>query len=70
MNQIDARGLACPEPVILTKKELKLHPEGIEIMVDNEAAKINVERFLKIAGFKIEIEERAYNDFLIIAEKS
>lgn len=41
---IDARGLACPEPVILTKKALNSNKEFI-VLVDNETAKENIVRF-------------------------
>lgn len=41
--QIDARGLACPKPVIKTKKELDNIEEGIVIVtVDNNIAKQNI----------------------------
>ena len=41
--QIDARGLACPKPVINTKKELDNIEEGIVIVtVDNNIAKQNI----------------------------
>lgn len=41
--EIDARGLACPKPVINTKKELDKIQEGIVIVtVDNEIAKENI----------------------------
>lgn len=40
MNKIDARGLSCPEPVILTKKALAVSHEGLEILVDNETSKL------------------------------
>ena len=50
-KSIDAKGLACPQPVILCRKMLG---EGgldeIEIVVDNEAARLNVVRFLKFCG--------------------
>ena len=50
-KSIDAKGLACPQPVILCRKALA---EGgldeIEVIVDNEAARQNVIRFLKFCG--------------------
>ena len=42
--KIDARGLNCPEPVILTKKGIDLGEEHIEIVVDNLAARENVSK--------------------------
>ncbi len=45
---IDARGLSCPQPVVETMRALKEGGfEELEIIVDNEAAKENVSRFLK-----------------------
>ena len=41
--QIDARGKACPTPVLLTEEALKKLTEGIvEVVVDNEASAMNV----------------------------
>jgi len=43
---IDCRGMACPGPVISTKKAIEETDSGkITIIVDNEAAKINVTKF-------------------------
>lgn len=43
---IDARGLACPEPVVLAKKAIE---EGgfeiLEVLVDNDSARENVLRY-------------------------
>ncbi len=48
---IDARGLPCPQPVILTKKAIEEGAAGrIEVLVDNEAAKENVLRFAGFSG--------------------
>lgn len=50
-RRIDARGLACPEPVILTKKALEEDGSAIlEVLVDNEAARDNVARFAAFSG--------------------
>lgn len=56
MNNIDARGLSCPQPVLLTKKAVDSKPEAVTILVDNETAKGNVLRFLKNAGYTVEVE--------------
>jgi selenium metabolism protein YedF len=45
MKEVDARGLACPQPVILTKKALEEITEGEVItIVDNKTAVENVSR--------------------------
>ncbi len=54
---VDARGLSCPQPILLTKKALQLFPEGVEILVDSNIAKGNIERFAKNSGYKVEVRE-------------
>ena len=57
--EIDARGLACPIPVLKTKDALeKEAPKEIVIFVDNEAAKQNVSRFLASKGYSVTTEEK------------
>ncbi len=50
-RSIDAKGLACPQPVILCRKAMaEAGLDEIEVVVDNEAARQNVIRFLKFTG--------------------
>lgn len=59
MKILDCRGLACPKPVIMTKKELENMVSGeIEVIVDNEAAKENVSKLANNLGVAFEIKER------------
>lgn len=52
MAEIDARGLACPAPVLLVKEFIdKEQPSQVLVLVDNEAARENVSRFLASRGF-------------------
>jgi len=41
---INAKGLACPQPVILTKKALDVHTD-ITVLVDNATEVKNIKRF-------------------------
>lgn len=51
MKIIDCKGLACPKPVINTKKALEsLNGEALEIIVDNDVANENVSKFLSGQG--------------------
>jgi len=54
MKTIDCRGLACPAPVLTAKKSIE--EEGLDeltVLVDNEASKINVSRFLESQNFTV-----------------
>ena len=60
---IDARGLACPQPVILSNKALKETGE-ITVIVDNEAARYNVTRMAQKQGAVVEEEIKQEGIFL------
>lgn len=67
MKTIDARGLACPAPVLQAKAAVE--QDGLtelSVLVDNEAAKQNVCRFLESAGFAVEAEKQG-DDFVVNA---
>lgn len=55
MKIIDCVGLACPKPVIETKKYFDSIENGeATIIVDNEIANTNVVRFAENAGFSVD----------------
>ncbi len=54
-KEIDARGLACPQPVILTRKALQDNDE-IVVVVDNVTARENVKRMAQSQGCEVVIE--------------
>lgn len=65
-KEIDARGLACPRPVILTKKELDLAQEGtITTIVDNEVAKENISKLAKSMGYEFEVNQSEDSEYYI-----
>jgi selenium metabolism protein YedF len=70
MKEIDCRGMACPQPVITTKKVLEESEENEFILiVDNLAARDNVERFAQSQGAKVDIEKKGNDFFLHIQRK-
>jgi len=56
--KIDCRDLACPEPVINTKKSLELLGDDsiLEVLVNSNASKENVIRFAKNEGLSVSDE--------------
>ncbi len=58
MNTIDARGRACPEPVMLTRKALKDDSDGVMVLVDDICAVENITRFASHMGFNTEREDQ------------
>ena len=69
MREIDARGLACPAPVLQTKAAIEeANPNVIKVIVDNEASKQNVCRFLEFRNYEASIKDDG-NDFLIIGKR-
>jgi selenium metabolism protein YedF len=66
MKELDCRGLACPGPVLKTKELVDSGAHEISVLVDNEAAKENVSRFLVNQGFDVTIEAGS-GGFMVIA---
>lgn len=57
MTDIDARKLACPAPVLMTKEAVEnIQPQSIHIVVDNEAASQNISRFLESQAYTVTVE--------------
>ena len=70
MKEIDARGLACPAPVLKAKEAIeKDNLKIIKITVDNEASKQNVCRFLKSRNFDTDVQKDG-NDFYVIGKRN
>lgn len=66
MKEIDARGLACPAPVLETKAVVEnARPAGIRVLVDNPAAGENVARFLSSRGYAVEAGRQG-NDLFVV----
>lgn len=55
-KEIDARGLACPNPVLLAKKAVEESGSCV-IYVDNPAARENVSRMARTLGCDVTVEE-------------
>lgn len=71
MNSIiDARGLSCPQPVILTLDNIKKQKNGeMEILVDTETAKENVSRAVSSQGWQIKAVKDDSEGYRIMVTK-
>lgn len=70
MKKVNAIGQICPMPVIMTKKALKEMLTGeLEVLVDNETAKENVEKMVKEMGHTY-IDSNEADNFRILITKS
>ena len=54
---LDARGLSCPEPVIMIRKAMMSGEASYEIIVDNMASKENVTRYAEHQGYSVSVSE-------------
>ena len=57
MTTIDARGLSCPEPVILISQAMKSGENAYEIVVDNRVSRENVTRYAEHQGYTVDVTE-------------
>jgi tRNA 2-thiouridine synthesizing protein A len=56
-KQIDARGLSCPQPVVLVDRAIKDGGMDLEILVDNEVSRENVMRLATKRGLQADVRQ-------------
>ena len=67
---VDARGLACPQPVILTKKALAdAGEEPVITIVDSPTSEANVSRMARKAGWQVIVETRDDGTYLHLSRE-
>ena len=67
MKRIDCRGLACPQPVMETKKALEEQDAGeVVVLLDNAGSKENVRRFAESQGCRVSVAEEKGTFFLTV----
>lgn len=67
---VDARGLSCPQPVMLASKAIKkLNKGAIEVLVDSGTARDNVSRLGKNSSWAVTVEEQPDGSFRIVLKK-
>jgi selenium metabolism protein YedF len=65
---VDARGLACPQPVIKTRAALQAH-DAVTTIVDNATSQQNVTRMAEKAGCTVTAETRDDGIYLEIRKQ-
>ncbi len=67
---LDCRDMACPNPVLKAKELIERgNVERLGVIVDNQAAKENVSRFLSRMGYEVSLSEDA-GSFKVTGTKS
>ena len=62
VKRVDARGLSCPQPVIMTMKAMEVDKDSdFEVWVDSGAARENVSRLAIRNGYTVTVTE--HEDF-------
>ncbi len=56
-TKIDARGLSCPQPVMLAAEAVTKGALTIEVLVDTVTARENVFRMAKNKGLQVRIDD-------------
>ncbi len=67
---VDARGLSCPQPVILSRDAVKKLESGgsVEVLVDTVTSRDNVRRAVENMGCTVEIQEEG-DEFRVVVRK-
>jgi len=68
-DKIDARGLSCPQPVILTNRKIQQMGKGVfEILVDTDTSKENISRLAQQTGWNVEVKG-VNDDYCLVLRK-
>lgn len=67
---VDASGLSCPQPVLLTRRALNQAGGGmVEVLVDTATSRDNCSRVAEKAGWQVAVEERPTGGFKLVLSK-
>lgn len=65
---LDARGLSCPEPVVMIRKAMASKEKEYTIAVDNVTAKENVTRYAEHQGYTVSVAQDG-DDYILTIKK-
>jgi len=70
-NLVDARGLSCPQPVLLTLDKIKNLGQGeLTVLVNTDTSKENVIRAAGSQGWQVKSVDAAGMEYKLTLEKS
>lgn len=65
---VDARGLSCPQPVIMSQKAIAEGKFPVEVLVDTVTSRENVRRMAERLGCKVAITQQE-DEFKLVLTK-
>ena len=70
-NIIDAKGLKCPEPIMMLHKAVREseHGERIEIFATDPSTERDIDKFCEFLGHKLIKKQIKKNNFYYLVEK-
>jgi len=67
-KKIDARGLSCPQPIVLTRQAIREGAGDLEVIVDNGVSKENLLRLAKKYNMRADVKEENQDIVIRIAK--
>lgn len=70
-EKVDARGLSCPQPVLMTLSKMREMKTGeLEVLVDNEVSKENVSRAASKEGWELAQVREDVDEYHLVLRRS
>lgn len=67
---VDAKGLSCPQPVLMALEEMKRSARGeIQILVDTDTSRENVSRAAASQGWQVQDLQEQGEGYRIVLKK-
>lgn len=70
LDALDARGLSCPEPVVMMRRALAGGPETARMVVDAPAARENVTRYARSQGYDVNVTEEEEGEWTLTVTRA
>jgi len=70
IHTVDARGLSCPHPAMMTREAIVRQGSGtIEVLVDTATSRDNCARMAEANGWSVETEQSREGGFRLVLRK-